>query len=229
MLKLGHGVPVPPTTADAAIAASLWLQATREAEHVSPWTGWSPLTGWRLGTGSPATAEAPQVVLRDGAVAFKVAYGARDAAGRLQVSVDGAHHTVELGALDAKGNAAVTMDDRVRLLCSHVCEDAAGYTWQGRSVAFRVERYLSDGLAGSGKSDGRVRSPMVGRIIAVEVIPGQFVAAGDRLAIMESMKMEIRIVAAVGGKVSEVACSLDAMVERDQVLFAVTPDEAAAP
>jgi len=200
MIKSGSGMPGPPTPADAAIAAALWLRTIRGTERVSPWTGWSPLTGWRLGTGSPAMAEAPQAVLSDRAIAFQVAFGPLDEAGRLNVSVDGAHHIIGFGEIDAAGSTALTMDDRVRLVRSHVGERAAGYTWQGRSVAFRVERYLSDGLAGAGKSDGRVRAPMVGLIIAVMVAPGQFVAAGDQLAVMESMKMEIRIVASVGGE-----------------------------
>ncbi|MGI4879559.1 MAG: biotin carboxylase N-terminal domain-containing protein [Janthinobacterium lividum] len=52
--------------------------------------------------------------------------------------------------------------------------------------------------------DGRVIAPMPGRILALDVAVGQQVEAGDRLLVLEAMKMEHRLVAGLAGTVSAV-------------------------
>lgn len=49
-----------------------------------------------------------------------------------------------------------------------------------------------------------LESPMAGKVIEVKVKPGDTVADGDELVIIESMKMEIPIMADGDGTVSEV-------------------------
>ncbi|WP_425070441.1 biotin carboxylase N-terminal domain-containing protein [Sagittula sp. S175] len=51
---------------------------------------------------------------------------------------------------------------------------------------------------------GATLAPMPGRVVSVHVHPGQEVAAGDRLAVLEAMKMEHTLTAAVDGVVAEV-------------------------
>jgi 3-methylcrotonyl-CoA carboxylase alpha subunit len=53
---------------------------------------------------------------------------------------------------------------------------------------------------------------MPGRVLGVNVKPGQTVAAGDRLLVLEAMKMENRISAPVAGIVARVA-----VAEGDQI------------
>ncbi len=54
----------------------------------------------------------------------------------------------------------------------------------------------------AGASDGRITAPMPGRVLSLWVKPGQSVAAGDRLLVLEAMKMEHRIVAPRAATVS---------------------------
>jgi biotin carboxyl carrier protein len=68
---------------------------------------------------------------------------------------------------------------------------------------------------------GLVRAPMMGVVIAVDVRPGQQVAAGERLATLESMKMELAITAPVAGRVAAVGCAAQGKVERHQELFRI--------
>jgi 3-methylcrotonyl-CoA carboxylase alpha subunit len=56
----------------------------------------------------------------------------------------------------------------------------------------------------AGRSDARVLAPMPGRVLAVDVAPGQHVAAGDRLLVLEAMKMEHRLTARGAGTVAAV-------------------------
>jgi 3-methylcrotonyl-CoA carboxylase alpha subunit len=59
--------------------------------------------------------------------------------------------------------------------------------------------------ADHGVSDGTVRAPMHGKLLAVLVAKGEAVTKGHRLAIIEAMKMEHSIVAPRDGVVTEIA------------------------
>jgi 3-methylcrotonyl-CoA carboxylase alpha subunit len=79
----------------------------------------------------------------------------------------------------------------------------------GRAFVFGT-RAPSEDAAPAGS--GRVTAPMPGRVLGVNVKPGQTVAAGDRLLVLEAMKMENRISAPVAGIVARVA-----VAEGDQI------------
>jgi 3-methylcrotonyl-CoA carboxylase alpha subunit len=56
----------------------------------------------------------------------------------------------------------------------------------------------------AGAGDGRIIAPMPGRVLAIDVAPGQRVEAGDRLLVLEAMKMEHRITARSPGTIDAV-------------------------
>lgn len=60
---------------------------------------------------------------------------------------------------------------------------------------------------------------MPGLVKAVFVAPGQEVAEGDRLAILEAMKMEHTMLAARAGQVAEVLVAEGAQVEAGAALI----------
>ena len=53
-------------------------------------------------------------------------------------------------------------------------------------------------------SDKVLRAPMPGRVIAIRVRPGDRVAAGDEVCVVEAMKLEQSIRAAQDGLVKEI-------------------------
>ncbi len=63
--------------------------------------------------------------------------------------------------------------------------------------------------------------------ILVEV--GDVVAAGDRLVILESMKMEIAITAPISGRVLEIRCTQGQMVAVGQILFVIQASSSSPP
>jgi 3-methylcrotonyl-CoA carboxylase alpha subunit len=65
------------------------------------------------------------------------------------------------------------------------------------------------------------RSPMPGLVREVAVVAGQSVRAGDRLAVLEAMKMEHVLTAARDGVVAEVLVSPGAQVEAGAALIAL--------
>jgi urea carboxylase len=62
-----------------------------------------------------------------------------------------------------------------------------------------------------------------GNIWKVEIAAGKTVKTGDRLAIIESMKMEIAVLAPADGVVADVFCAEGKVVTAGQVLFSIRP------
>jgi len=56
-------------------------------------------------------------------------------------------------------------------------------------------------------------APMPATVIAIKVAPGQAVAAGDLLVLLEAMKMELPITAPRAGRVTSVACREGELVQ----------------
>ena len=63
-----------------------------------------------------------------------------------------------------------------------------------------------------------IKSSVPGKVIAVEVSQGQVVKAGDTVVILESMKMEIPVVAPQDGTIASIAVSQENEVENGAVL-----------
>ena len=60
---------------------------------------------------------------------------------------------------------------------------------------------------------GQIGAPMPGLIVSVSVKPGDDVAAGDRLFVIEAMKMETAVYADTGGRVTEIVAAPGSRVE----------------
>ena len=69
--------------------------------------------------------------------------------------------------------------------------------------------------------DEKVLSPFPGNIIEVAVIVGQSVSAGQRLVVLEAMKMENEIVAPRDGTVKEVLVTKGTNVNTDDLLVVI--------
>ena len=78
--------------------------------------------------------------------------------------------------------------------------------------------------AQGGASADIVLAPMPGLVKAIFVAAGDTVRAGDRLAILEAMKMEHTLVAARDGCVAEVLAAPGAQVEAGAALVALEPE-----
>ncbi len=68
-------------------------------------------------------------------------------------------------------------------------------------------------------------APMPGRVVSVHVRAGQAVAAGDRLAVLEAMKMEHSLTASRDGVVAEVLVNEGDQVEAGAALIRLEEDE----
>jgi len=78
------------------------------------------------------------------------------------------------------------------------------------------------GHAGGGAmGDGAILSPMPGRVIAVAVAQGDAVTKGQRLLVLEAMKMEMALVAPFDGTVAELTVREGAQIAEGLLLVRI--------
>ncbi len=69
------------------------------------------------------------------------------------------------------------------------------------------------------KGAGTIKAPLPGTILEIFVKPGDLVKSGDKLLIMEAMKMENNILANIGGKITDIKIKAgDSVLEGDILL-----------
>ena len=168
---------------------------------------------------------------------------------RLVATVGGVTHTVELDEGNGTGLIRVKVDDRDYLIDAttpspglyslivhgKVYNAVIGQRRGRREVqvghwSTSVEVMPAQARRPSVKSattavGGRqaITAPMSGRIVQVLVQPGQTVQDGDRLVIIEAMKMETEIRATGPGQVKDIQVSVDMAVDVGQLLVVIEP------
>ena len=106
-----------------------------------------------------------------------------------------------------------------------VSHDAGISVFGGRTVHLTRHDPLARDAASAG-GDALTLSPMPGLVKAVHVTAGQEVKAGDRLAVLEAMKMEHSLTAARDGTVAEVLAQAGDQVEAGAPLIRLEEEEA---
>ncbi|NVD45736.1 acetyl-CoA carboxylase biotin carboxylase subunit [Qipengyuania atrilutea] len=95
---------------------------------------------------------------------------------------------------------------------------------KGESLShyFAAEPRVEGGHASA--ADGAIIAPMPGKVIAVDVAEGDSVTAGQRLLVLEAMKMEHALTAPFDGTVTELNASEGGQVQVETVLAVVEPN-----
>ena len=73
-----------------------------------------------------------------------------------------------------------------------------------------------------------LNAPFAGVVVALQVRPGQRVAAGSPVVVLEAMKMEHEVLADAGGVIEELAVAVGEAVQEGQLLLRLAPGEAQA-
>ncbi|XP_066476125.1 propionyl-CoA carboxylase alpha chain, mitochondrial [Tiliqua scincoides] len=110
----------------------------------------------------------------------------------LSVTVDGVPRTVQCLSRDASGNISIQFLGTVYKLQILT------------KLAAELSKYMPEKVEEDSKSI--LRSPMPGAVVAVSVKPGDMVAEGQEICVIEAMKMQNSLVAAKTGKVKAVHC-----------------------
>jgi geranyl-CoA carboxylase alpha subunit len=98
--------------------------------------------------------------------------------------------------------------------------------FDGFTVRFQDRTYRPPASAAAG-SDGRLRAPMDGRIVAIKVAAGDKVVRGQTLVVLEAMKIQHQLKAALDACVESIAVQEGQQVANRTVLVTMAGDAAA--
>jgi len=191
LAELG-AVPQPLDKAAAALGAREWL--TREQTRIAalePGSPWDAEDGFQLS--GERRLELPLIAEGEGVIAHAV-YG------RAAVSV----------TVDGEQPAGIAVADA----------DAIYVVHRGRQTRVGLRDVALD-RAGDSDTGGVVRAPMHGKVLAVTVEKGERVHRGQRLAIIEAMKMEHALTAPNDGIVAEIAVAAGAQVDESAAVMRI--------
>ncbi|WP_379545651.1 acetyl/propionyl/methylcrotonyl-CoA carboxylase subunit alpha [Qipengyuania sp. DSG2-2] len=102
-------------------------------------------------------------------------------------------------------------------------DDEIFVTERGQTFHFDIRG--PDGSGHASAADGAILAPMPGKVIAVDVAEGDAVTAGQRLMVLEAMKMEHALTAPFDGTVTGLSASEGGQVQVEAVLCLVEPVE----
>ena len=206
--------------AAAVVALMREEDRTRDAARVSgdPTSPWAHADGWRLGH-----AGQRRLVLDDGTTRHTLL--AQGVAGDYRLDDgDGPLHV--LGARRDADGLSLRIDGRA-LRFGVDAEDTGHrvlvHDGERRWRFLQVPAYqpADEGAGGAGD---RVQAPMPGRVVLVRATPGQAVAAGEEVLVMEAMKMELSLKAPRAGVIAEVRVAAGDFVEADAALVTLAED-----
>ena len=195
------------------LAATLEAQRRRRAAD-RHWPG-AP-SGWRN-----VRAQRQRATYRVGDDEYNVDY-----------EIEGASFTATTGDVDFSGRILTGAENEpggIRLEIEGIAMEFAVHeadetiyvnSAAGQTEFVRLPRFPS--VASAAVAGGLV-APVPGRVISVDVAPGDLVTAGQTLMVMEAMKVEHRVSAPADGKVIEVLVAAGDNVDAHQVLVQMDP------
>jgi 3-methylcrotonyl-CoA carboxylase alpha subunit len=140
----------------------------------------------------------------------------------LPLIADGERVTAEI-AYGAQGPSVAVGGEKPAADAVAVAAAGAVYVLRrGRQTEVALRDLALDEAAEQSQG-GLIRAPMHGKVLAILVEPGVAVKRGQRLAVIEAMKMEHSLVAPVDGTVAEITVGPQAQVAEGAKLMVIEP------
>jgi 3-methylcrotonyl-CoA carboxylase alpha subunit len=211
------GAEIWPVKTNAAFLARTAADPDFIAANID--TGFIERHGERLIPGTepsiPVLAAAASALLPQNATdPWAALTGLRIAAApdlRVAVDIAGSTHVATLAEHPPRFTTAAIADETVLFL-------------QGEAWEFSLAR-ADHAAGGTAASDGAILSPMPGRIIAVHAAAGEHVKKGQKLLVLEAMKMEQQLLAPFDGVVKTFSATLDAQIAEGVLLALIEKEE----
>jgi geranyl-CoA carboxylase alpha subunit len=109
----------------------------------------------------------------------------------------------------------------------HIDDDDIVVDLDALTVRFSDRTYAPPATAAAG-SDGKLRAPMDGRIVAIKVAAGDKVTRGQTLIVLEAMKIQHQLKAALDAKIESVAVQEGQQVSNRTILVTMAAGDGAA-
>ncbi len=199
---------ITPYGAEVAAVFAAWAIADHEIGQ-QPGDPFGTADGWRVsGPAAPATVS----LLVDGeetrwSVSWRRIVGPYGEASTRLISRE-------------PGLLRIEVDGHIREAAVRVDRHGVDVVFAGNTFAFGRPDPFAPG-ARSGVVDGAVLAPMPGTVLAVDVSAGDQVEEGQRLGVIEAMKMELALKAPFAGTVTLVGAAVGGQVALKQELFTV--------
>lgn len=202
-----------PSSRDLAVAAAL-LHRKREADATQRSPG---LVGW---SSNGASRTLQRLAVADRFIDVRIS----GASNELSVTIEGVSHVIDVSSAPADvwiDGSRTSVEyccptlDRIAVRLGHLDLDVC-------DVLFAPPESIR------GAGSGEVTAPMHGTVTAKLLEVGDEVTVGQRLLVLEAMKMEHPLVADISGIVTEIVAA-GVQVAADDVLVRIEPKEAEVP
>lgn len=143
------------------------------------------------------------------------------------IEVDGREYKVDFEQLSEGGILSLLLNNRSLEAIVEEGKQAWDVLIQGELYSVQVQDERAYRLAKErgepwdDVGEATIQSPMPGLIIAIPVDVGQIVSKGDKVIILESMKMENELRAPKDGIITNIYIEPGASVEKNQILMAI--------
>ncbi|MCA9976163.1 MAG: biotin/lipoyl-binding protein [Anaerolineales bacterium] len=147
-----------------------------------------------------------------------------------EITVNGEKYVIDFQQLPDAGLASLLINNQSLEAVVEDQDESWEVLMMGKLYTVKVQDErtyrlaLARGLSAD-SGEGEVKAPMPGIIIAVPAVVGNVVKQGDKVIILESMKMENELRAPRDGIITQVKVTTGASVEKDQVLLVISDPE----
>lgn len=207
-----RAIPAPRTLAFAAFSAVAQALGARSDGRIVP-------AALDAGSGSRLTLAA-------GTMRWRAQVAARGTDWQVQLDRLDAEEASALLVLarpqwtDASRSAFRAECDGMQESCVIALDEESVQIWHaGRT--WRLERISERKRAEAASSGGAVTAPLTGRVVDVAVREGETVQAGQRLVVLEAMKMEHTLTAPMTGLVAEVCAAAGGQANKGALLLRI--------
>jgi 3-methylcrotonyl-CoA carboxylase alpha subunit len=204
-----------------ALGACFWMVRQRQPAAENPWQS-RELTGWQMTAGGDGLSPIPILHLETAGASAEIRFAPRQADGAMMVGVNDDKWLVRLIPLENDSFTAILGARRETVRIYQHDQTVFVHDLRGVHTLTAIP-YLTY-ISAAAETSGELRAPMMGMILKVNVAIGDRIEAGDVAAILESMKMELRISSETDGVVTAVNCRAGETVERNAIVVVVEPD-----
>ena len=214
-----------PDARTLALGACFWmmqqrLPAASQPSH-NPWQS-RETTGWQMSAGGDGLSPIPILHLEADGTSAEIRFAPRQDDGRMTIRVNDDKLSVDL-VPDGTDSFIAVVEDRSETVRIRQHDQTLFVHDRGGVHTLTAIPYLT-WISAAAETSGELRASMMGMIRKVNVAVGDRIKIGDVAAILESMKMELRISSQVDGVVTAVNCQAGDMVERNTVVAVVEAD-----
>lgn len=206
-----------PLLLSAATLIALQSGVRKNGAMGSPW---EEIGYWRI---------VPEIRLRDAEKDHRIGYELQKGRRRMKLVIDEEHHEVFLEARE--GNLyRIRMGRHVLHVWgvtdrSEVHLDVDGHLFSFTRPDILDERYLEGERKDTGQKANQILAPLNGRVVQVNCREGESIKKGHPLLVIESMKMENKVLAPHGLTIEKILVSPGEQIKANQIIITLAPYE----